>query len=343
MKSNPKVSILCLAYNQERFIKQTLDSFFIQRTNFDFEVIIHDDASTDNTVTIIKEYQKKYPGKIKAVFQKENQFSKGVCNIMIKFLLPNAQGTYIALCEGDDYFTDQYKLQRQVNFLDKHPDYAVCFHPVKVFFENNKKGDFVFPKPSDHHANTIEELLKRNYIQTNSVMYRRQSYTALTKVNILPGDWYLHLYHAQFGKIGYINTIMAAYRRHSGGIWYDSSNNLSEHLQKNGISQLRMFIELLKLYGADKKLRKIILNNINDLFNKFIRHDRKKKTLHLVEQSFNAIPELMQIYFIEVLANQEENNSNYTELHLQRIQKSKFYKLWRVYCNIKEHMLSMEP
>ncbi|PIY68584.1 hypothetical protein COY90_05200, partial [Candidatus Roizmanbacteria bacterium CG_4_10_14_0_8_um_filter_39_9] len=307
MKSNPKVSILCLAYNQERFIKQTLNSFFMQKTNFDFEVIIHDDASTDNTVTIIKKYQKKYPGKIKAVFQKENQFSKGVCNIMIKFLLPNAQGTYIALCEGDDYFTDQYKLQRQIDFLDKHPDYAVCFHPVKVFFENNKKRDSVFPKPSDHHANTIEELLKRNYIQTNSVMYRRQSYTALTKVNILPGDWYLHLYHAQFGKIGYINTIMAAYRRHSGGIWWSSYNHYDQLIKKHGIALMTMHFEVLKLYGENEKYKSIIYGNIEETFSQLILIDRKDNSSHLVQDAFRANPLLIDIYFDEILKKHEQN------------------------------------
>jgi len=109
----PRVSILCSTYNHEKYIGQALDSFLMQKTNFDFEILIHDDASTDNTVNIINKYVNKHPNIIRTIFQKQNQFSKGTRGMMTKFLLPKAKGKYIALCNGDDFFTDINKLQIQ--------------------------------------------------------------------------------------------------------------------------------------------------------------------------------------------------------------------------------------
>ncbi|MGD0566051.1 MAG: glycosyltransferase [Candidatus Goldiibacteriota bacterium] len=260
----PKVSVLCLAFNQIKFIKQALDGFVSQKTNFDFEVIINDDASTDGTADIIREYQSKYPDIIKPFFQKENQYSKGVRGLAVRFLLPRASGEYIAFCEGDDYFTDENKLQIQADFLDKNRDYSICFHPVRVVYENKESADSVFPEERDPSLFTLKRLIKANFIQTNSVMYRRCEYKNLP-VDILPGDWYLHLYHAQYGKIGFIDRVMSVYRRHSGGIWWSAGNNRDDFFRKNGPMHLSMFLETLRIYGHDSGFRNIIMNNILDM------------------------------------------------------------------------------
>ncbi len=118
----PKVSICCVTYNQASYIKASLDSFLMQETNFDFEIIIHDDASTDGTSDIIREYEKKYPNIIKPQIQIENQWSKGVRGIFSRFTFPRSAGKYIALCEGDDYWTDPLKLQKQVDFLENNEE-----------------------------------------------------------------------------------------------------------------------------------------------------------------------------------------------------------------------------
>lgn len=218
----PKLSILCIAYNQVKFIRDCLDGFVMQKTNFPFEVIIHDDASTDGTADIIREYAEKYPDIIKPIFQTENQFSKGV-KIGKTYTWPLIRGKYVAMCEGDDYWTDPNKLQRQVDFLDAHPDYSVCFHPVRVTWDDKSKPDSVFPtKRYRFNKTTLElsDLLKHNFIQTNSVVYRwRTECSDLFPNGILPGDWYMHLLHAQVGKIGFIPDVMAVYRRNAGGIW----------------------------------------------------------------------------------------------------------------------------
>lgn len=256
MVAAPKVTILCLAYNQEKFIKQALDGFLMQQTDFAFEVIINDDASTDNTAKIIKEYSRATPEVIKPIFQKTNQFSSGSAEFINK-MFRAAKGEYIAFCEGDDFWTDPTKLQRQVDFLESHPDHALCFHPVRVFFENGEEEDSIYPEDNEASKFTVAELLKRNFIQTNTVMYRRQNYKNLA-TNIMPRDWYWHLYHAQFGKIGFINRTMAAYRRHKGGVWWTSFKNRDMFWRKNGSLHLNLFRELLNIYGRNPSYAKII-------------------------------------------------------------------------------------
>src|SRR5690554_1247666 len=140
------VSVCCLSYNHRPYIKDCLEGFVKQQCNFQFEVLIHDDASTDGTSDIIREYQKKYPNIIKPIIQTENQYQKGVAvNWVYNF--PRAQGKYIALCEGDDYWSDPLKLQKQVEVLENDPDCSLCFHPTK-FVRNNNPLDSYIHAPS---------------------------------------------------------------------------------------------------------------------------------------------------------------------------------------------------
>ncbi|MFA5925319.1 MAG: glycosyltransferase [Parcubacteria group bacterium] len=274
MINTPKISILCSTYNHEKYIRQTLETFVMQKTNFNFEVLVHDDASTDGTQSVIKEFEEKYPGIVKSVFQIENQYSKGIRRAITKFLLPIAEGEYILLCNGDDYFTDENKLQIQADFLDKNPEYSMCFHPTRWFFENNEEPDSIFPEYKEGAKFTTEKLLEGNFMNTNAVMYRRQDYSRITKKNIVPGDWYLHLYHARFGRIGFINKVMAAYRRHENGIWWSSYKNPDMILKTHGSAHLTMYFELLKLY-PEKKYRDIIFGNVSGLFRQLERIDKK--------------------------------------------------------------------
>ena len=122
-----KVSVYCLAYNHEKFIRNTLDGFVSQKTNFKYEVIIHDDASTDNTTNIIREYEEKYPDIIKPIYQTENQYSKGI-GIIPNYIVPRIRGKYVAACEGDDYWCDDYKLQKQFDYMEKHSECSMCVH-----------------------------------------------------------------------------------------------------------------------------------------------------------------------------------------------------------------------
>lgn len=210
----PKVSILTITYNQEKYIKKTLDSILSQKVDFSLEVIVADDASTDDTPQIIADYAKKYPF-IVPVLRKKNI---GAVKNSID-TLKIAKGKYIALCEGDDYWTDDSKLQQQVDFLDANNEYAICFHPVQVEFDDAATESSIHPKLE--HRPSLTSLIEKNYIPTNSVVFRRQNYDLLPD-DAMPLDWFLHLYNAQFGKIKMLPDIMAVYRRHAQGLWWDS-------------------------------------------------------------------------------------------------------------------------
>jgi len=168
MYNFPVVSICCITFNHVKYIRSCLDGFVMQKTTFPFEVLIHDDASTDGTQDIIREYQQKFPEIIKPIYQKENLYSKNMD--VNSFNFERVRGKYVALCEGDDYWTDEDKLQIQVDFMESHPECSVCFHPVSVVWEDSSEPDRIFPSRKDRF--NIEVLLKENFIQTNSVMYR---------------------------------------------------------------------------------------------------------------------------------------------------------------------------
>ena len=213
----PLVSICCTAYNHEPFIAVALDGFLMQKTNFSFEVIIHDDCSADGTVKIIKEYQKKYPEIIKPIFQSENQYSKGIRSILATFIYPKCSGTYIAVCEGDDYWIDSCKLQKQVDFLEEHPEYPACFHRAQVLGSEGL-SDSVY-----NHVREVEydanEILKRWTVPTASFMFRRKFVSEIpSDQDFIYGDIVLFETMARYGNLYCLPEMMSVYRRTDAGI-----------------------------------------------------------------------------------------------------------------------------
>lgn len=270
--TQPLVSIACITYNHKKYIAETIESFLAQKTDFAVEILIHDDASTDGTIEILRDYAKKYPNII-LLQEKINQYSQGK-DTFINTMYKRARGKYMAICEGDDFWTDTSKLQRQVDFLESHSDYAICFHPVRIFFEDKSKPDEIYPAEQSKVHFTLTELLGRNFIQSNSVMYRIQQKTLLPS-GIIPLDWYTHLYHAQFGKIGYINRVMATYRRHQGGMWWNATQGEFDAIwKKYGIQHLRLFVELKKLYGDNPKYSAIVDDHISQMYASIVRTDK---------------------------------------------------------------------
>lgn len=251
VKSQPLVSICCTAYNHEKFIRDAIEGFLIQHTNFDFEIIIHDDASTDDTAEIIKEYEKKYPELFVTIFQKENQYSQGI-KPWSNFVFPKARGKYIALCEGDDYWTDPLKLQKQVDFLEENKDFAACFHNYSQLINNSKKT-------KENPISTLRRDSKDNIIlksifdsdvwitQTCTVVFRTSSLEKidLKKFNSPYGDFVL-FYNLLKGSYGYwLKDNMAVYRTHEEGVY----SRLNDETKK---------INLYNLYF------KIYKNNLDD-------------------------------------------------------------------------------
>lgn len=238
-----KLTIITTTYNQEKYIKSALDGFVMQKTNFPFIAYISDDCSTDSTVKILKKYAKKYPDIIKPKFNKKN------VGPMDNFIntLSLAETEYVALCDGDDYWTDSEKLQKQVDFLDHHKDYSVCFHKTNIFFEDKSKPEEIYPKDFKE-TSTLDDLLKESFIPANTVVYRwrfnkKENLKDIFPQNIVPGDYYIHLLHAEKGKIGFINEVMSCYRRHAGGMWWLTSqiNGQDEFNLKYGSKYISFF------------------------------------------------------------------------------------------------------
>ncbi len=208
------VSICCITYNHEHFIKKALDGFLMQKTSFKYEILIHDDASTDNTATIIREYEKEYPDIVKPIYQTENQYSKGV-KISNTYNYPRVQGKYIAICEGDDFWTDENKLQKQVDFLESHLDYSMCCHSAyHVDTEDNIidiKGPFF-----EKGTLTANEVIvqEKGWIATASILFRIEvlSNTPEFFHEVSVGDYPLKLNCFSKGKVYFDDSIMSAYR-----------------------------------------------------------------------------------------------------------------------------------
>ena len=216
------VTIKCITYNQAKYIRQALDGFLMQQTNFIYEIIIHDDASTDGTTEIIKEYEKKYPQYIKPIYQTENQYSKKGFQHITRLILKEAKGKYLAQCEGDDYWTDPYKLQKQVDFLENHPDYSMCFHQGKIHYENKKRPDEIATLGLESREYTGLELYRTFRPITCSVVMRMEIlrsnlYEKYLNSNIPFGDLPAFLSCAHYGKIWGMTDVMAVYRKHDGG------------------------------------------------------------------------------------------------------------------------------
>jgi glycosyltransferase involved in cell wall biosynthesis len=350
----PIVSIICITYNQAKYISQTLESLVMQETNFPFEIIVHDDASTDGTQDIIKEFVQKYPKIFRPLLEKENQYSSSGVQFLMN-MYEMAKGKYIAVCEGDDYWTDPKKLQIQVDFLDKNQDYSVVFHPVRIFFENGEAKDNIFP--DFKRGFTVKRLLQGNFIQTNSVMYRARPKGEYAKLatDVMPNDWYIHLFHAQFGKIGFIDKVMSTYRRHDGGVWWAMSHNPDVGWKDQGSAHFRAYEEFYKLYGSNDEYRKIILNHVLDLL-KILRPIGQKygsrildkiinRSGYIILESMSQQDDVLQDKQREVDLKQDEIDRLYTENQslrdsLKAIHNSKFWKyatvFWRLRNSIKK-------
>lgn len=212
----PLVSICCITYNHEKYIEDALDSFLMQETNFPFEIIVHDDASTDNTAKTIRKYEKKYPSKIIGIYQKENQYSKGRSPLN-DYVLPKVKGKYIATCEGDDYWIDSKKLQKQIEFLESNSEYVMCFHPVKVVdTDKNFTGNYIGPYRKGSKEYTIKDTVKSGFVHVSSRVIKTYVYKAERPAymsHAMHGDYALALFLSAEGKVYCIDELMSAYRK----------------------------------------------------------------------------------------------------------------------------------
>lgn len=232
------VSVICNAFNHESYIRDALESFVVQKTNFKFEVLVHDDASTDKTADIIREYEAKYPELIKPIYQTENQYSKGT-GAVGELQIARARGKYIAYCEGDDYWTDPLKLQKQYDAMEAHPEVDICAHcGMRVNAESKEVIGYVNPSDKDCVLTPEQVILGGGgYVVTNSLMYRREIiFNEPEFRKFLKLDYTLQMYGALRGGMLYLAECMSAYRVMTKGSWtlrtYTNPDRFRKHTEK---------------------------------------------------------------------------------------------------------------
>ncbi|MDU5111650.1 MAG: glycosyltransferase [Clostridium sp.] len=264
--NKPLVSISCITYNHEKYISDALYSFLMQKTDFDFEILIHDDASTDRTADVIKDYQRRYPNIIKPIYQTENQYSKGRRRIFYLFNDSRAVGKYIALCEGDDFWTDPYKLQKQVDYMQKNPECSMCIHSADIVDGDRKLQGIKVRPYKENRTVLIDDLIMGGggFCATASIMYCKKDIENLPQffMDAHVADYPLQLILASKGQVYYIDESMSAYRVGIQGAWTTN------------------------LYSGKDSREKDIKNCENDIkllkgFNIYTMH-RYKKTIDLV-------------------------------------------------------------
>lgn len=293
-----KLTVVTTTYNHEKFIRDAIEGIVKQKTNFAFKLIISDDLSTDDTRKIIKEYATKYPNIVIPIFNKKNLGS------MENFIqtLSLADTEYVALCDGDDFWTDENKLQKQVDFLDKNPDFSICFHKIKIFYEDGSQKDSIHPT-NIKTITKFEDLLKDCYIPANSVVYRwnfkKGNLSKIFPRDIVPGDYFVHLLHASVGKINFIDETMSSYRRHDQGMWWLTSKPelQDEFNMKYGMKYLNFFIFIEKYFKLSDTTFKIQKEYL--AFN-ILRTYYKKSDLSSIENYKKKFPEYYRKYIDEV-------------------------------------------
>lgn len=212
MNDNILVSVICTAFNHGKYIRRCLEGFVSQKTDFDFEIIVHDDASTDDTAQVIREFETAYPHLIRPIYQTENQYSQKI-NIKRTHIMPIVRGKFVALCEGDDFWVDEHKLQRQVDAMLANPDCRMCTHTVAEVLEDGTPDGTVFP------ANAVSEgvLDSRSFLElgqyysfhTSSYFFRTEDYMAyiMTPPDFVKkstvGDEAHLMYFGQLGPVYY--------------------------------------------------------------------------------------------------------------------------------------------
>lgn len=287
------VSINCITYNHEKYIADALESFIMQKVDFDYEILVHDDASTDKTADIVRMYEAKYPNLINAIYQSENIHSKGLRSCV--YNQRRASGKYIAICEGDDYWTDPYKLQKQVDYMEAHPNCTLCVHAGYMVNENKElQKKHVRPNVGDKDF-TVQEIILGGggLFVTNAMLYVRELGINRPKFyEVSPVcDYPLMVFFALQGSVHYIDEFMSAYRVGLAGSWSNQTFSDTEKTIKHFNGTLAMLDELNKYTN----------NEYSDSID--IRRNQIQFKLNLIQGNFDVL-------------KSNQFNKYYTKLHV---------------------------
>lgn len=324
MKKIPLVSVCMITYNHANYIAQAIEGVIKQKTCFPIQIVIADDCSTDETRDIIERYAQKNSSITFLTREKNIGMMPNLIDAM-----SICTGDYLAFCEGDDFWTDPQKLQKQVDFLEGHPDYAICAHNLTIVRADGKSlNEFVRPENTEMQYD-MHDLADKNMLATASCIYRNNFTSGhcptgfpewILKVKI--GDYCLHMLAARHGKIKYFPEAMGSYRLHGGGVWTGESDFNRQVMFFHTISYLRIefsgnIIQLL-MHQQLKCLHELML--IDKIrFNQFLLEYRNQIIDLFVEEYPFAINELMDVNKIV----KSEQSSN-----IGRI-LNKFQKIYR--------------
>ena len=256
------VAIHCLVYNHEPYLRDCFDGFVMQKTNFRFVAIVHEDCSTDHSADIIREYEAKYPDIFRPIYETENQYSKpdGSLGRIMNEAIAATGAKYIAMCEGDDYWTDSYKLQKQVDFMEAHLDVGLCFSDFNIYEENTGVLRKAMYKNGMHRSKDFEDhLISCGYIAPMTWLARKSEYGRL--VSSLPhtdGSFAVALDFFAQSKVAFIDAVTATYRVHN-----NSASRQSEPFKrwKYEYGVMLTQIEYAKKFGSNNLVEKVLMNN----------------------------------------------------------------------------------
>ena len=276
----PLVSICCAAFNQENFIRDAIEGFLMQETGFPFEIIIHDDASTDNTAKIIKEYERKHPDLFVTIYQTENQYSRGV-KPWFKFIFPRVRGKYIALCEGDDYWTDPLKLQKQVEFLEGNEEYVMSYGNALMEDLTNEYHKKKYYLNGFESKSISKEKVYGLGVPTCTMVYRAGIQIPNEFSNVVSDDQFLRLFLSIEGLFYYHGEVFGVHRKHPKGI-SRSTDKFKWHI--NNAENLKKFLSYADASQKKHINKKIVSSLIYAFFSLHIKKETRK--------SFSLLPKI---------------------------------------------------
>ena len=287
MKNGIAVSVICNAYNHEKYIRDALEGFVTQKTTFPFEVLVHDDASTDRTAEIIREYEEKYPDIIKPIYQTENQYSQRL-GAVDEIQAQRVTGKYIAFCEGDDYWTDPLKLQKQYDFMEQNPEYTLCGTSTQWMNMLTGKVEAKSCTECDRDVDLEEFLFPTNGrpFPTVSFFMKPEIWTQLPQWQFPVGDLPMTYYATMQGKVRMLADITCVYRWYAAGSWTSRNDGNPAMRAKSCENMIR---------GMENMNRQTDYR-YDELIQKKIR--QYKYTKALMERDFDAIQgeELIGMY-----------------------------------------------
>jgi len=291
-----KISVFMITYNQEEYVEQAVKSALNQKTSFDYEIVIGDDASNDQTRDIIIRLSREHPSRIRLLLADKNRGT----NRNFVDTLTSCRGEYAAFLEGDDYWCKSDKLQKQADLLDKQPGLALCFHDVEAIYEDNERPASISTPPGAMEVYCLEDILKGNFISGCSMMFRRCLVGQFPNwfFSLPMGDWPLYVLLALRGNIGHIGEVMGVYRIHQGGVWSG----------KKGIPLLQGHIEFYRSVKAvlDRKSIRIVDLQLAKryfyLSQCYLEQRKRRKALRALGKSLFISPLSSSLYSREFFA-----------------------------------------